>query len=1010
MNTRTLPLTLLLTCLAIALPAQRNPQPYFRNYSTEQGLPSPEVYCAFQDSRGYMWFGTDNGAARFDGYAFRTYDAQDGLASNVVFGIYEDARGRIWFGTMTGEAFILEGDTIVPYRFNHLVQRYRKRSVGTNLEYLNPEDETAYFVLHEVGVMIIDSLGNDSLITSASAVSRLIVEVEGIARSFFAPVVDRNNTKEKLRNDQWEMKNKIARFEFISKQERSYIDLPASGKMATVRNIQTKKLSSGHLLIYYYHQLCCLRDGEVLWRIPFYFGLESQINEIIEREDGTILFCMSDGNGLRIYRDVEAIRKGVFEHYFSGLSVSNAFQDPKGGLWVVTQEKGIFYSSNLELLIYDSRFGFSDDFVSVIAFKNRNELYAGCPNGDIFQVDIKNNKITSRLATFYGYHNYDLLYQPETDLLWSNAAYWNGNRWNFVSEGRNRWTGKRNKFGTSKLEKLHINASGELLGCYSTGFAVIDIRNDSVKFLAQNTNLRERTFAIHTTRDSRVWVGNARGLFEFKDSSLISPGITHPAFHHRVEDIDEMPDGSLVFGTKGWGVVRWKGKDILQITTNEGLTANMTEDVHVDENGILWVGTLNGLNKVIFDASGHPAVRRFTVANGLPSNEVNKVKSYAGQVWLCTAGGLVKFHEPEEDTLSAAPVIQHLRANGAEVPLAAGLRLKHYDNSLEFRFLAINYRQNGRIPYRYRLSREAPWQYTKNLTVNYPQLPSGEYRFEVQGQNEFGYWSPSTTCAFTILPPWWETWWARGLAALLVLSSSFFYVRRRTAQLKMEAEIRQQVAELERSALQAQMNPHFIFNCLNSIQNFILNNDKQKAVEFLARFARLVRHNLNASVQGKVSLEEEVQLLDNYLALERERFNHSIDYEIEVEEGLADEEVHFPPLLIQPYVENAVIHGLSKKKGGGKVAIRFARDNGSLFVTIRDNGQGYRQDGSEKLTARHKSVGMSITQQRLELLGGMAGEAVRVKLLQGEDGEVLGTEVKVRVAAISQAPVNGKPA
>jgi hypothetical protein len=540
-----------------------------------------------------------------------------------------------------------------------------------------------------------------------------------------------------------------------------------------------------------------------------------------------------------------------------------------------------------------------------------------------------------------------------------------------------------------------MNAAGEILGCYNNGFTIIDIKNDSVKYASLDNNLRERTFALHTDRQQRLWIGNARGLFEFRDSVLVSPGIEHPAFHLRVEDIHEFPDGSLVFGTKGQGVVRWREEEILQLTTEDGLTSNMIEDVHVDENGILWVGTLNGLNKIIFNAAGQPEVRPFTVANGLPSNEIYKVRSHAGQVWLCTAGGLVKFHEPAEDTVAAAPVIQYLNVNTKAVPLAAAQAFKHQQNSLEFRFLAINYRQNGRIPYRYRLNERADWQHTRNLTINYPQLPPGDYRFEVQAQNQDGYWSPGATYAFTIRPPWWNTWWARGAAAGLLLAGLFYYRQREMTRLQKEAAIKQQIADLERSALQAQMNPHFIFNCLNSIQNFILTNEKKQAVEFLARFARLVRHNLNASVQGRVSLEEEVRILDDYLALERERFEDHIDYHITVDESLEKEEVFFPPMLIQPYVENAVVHGLSKKAGGGRVDICFGRENGSLAVSIRDNGVGYRVEGKEKQSARHKSVGMSITQQRLALLSETAGRPVEIEVLRDADGMVLGTEVRL---------------
>ncbi|MCB0594697.1 MAG: hypothetical protein KDD28_11440, partial [Phaeodactylibacter sp.] len=792
----------LLLPLSLSLSAQPNPQPHFRNYSTQHGLPSPEVYCAFQDSRGYMWFGTDNGVARFDGYAFRTYDAQDGLTSNVVFDIHEDAKGRIWFGTMTGEAFVLEGDTIVPYRFNHLVLQHRGKFSGVALVYLQPEEEKAYFELTRLGFLQIDSLGRDSLITTNLPYSWLILEVEGGSEVLRTIVVRPKEDGYAILENQI-VKRKLVPFEVKSGKRRLQMELPFPlvGQPCGGYN-DAQRISKEYLLVFACHFMYILKNGKLVATEPFY----PKVNMTIEDEEQAIWLCLGEGNGLRRYKDLEAFRKGEYELFLDGLSINYMSKDTKGGLWVTTQEKGVFYCTDMQLLTYNSSFGFSDDFVSAVAFKNEGEVFAGCANGDIFQVDIEKRQLISAFSNPDRYHNCDLLYQPETGALWSNAAYWKSGQWNFVK----MWYSVSQSsidMRAGKFEKAHFNAKGELWGCNHAGILAIDAKNDTAKFVSFLKGLRERTFALYTTRDEKVWVGNARGLFEFKDSSLISPGITHPAFNNRVEDIDELPDSTLVFGTKGWGVLRWKGEDILQITTDDGLTANMIEDVHVDENGILWVGTLNGLNKVTFDADGRPKVRQFTAASGLPSNEVYKVKSYAGQLWLCTAGGLVKFHEPEEDTLVAAPAIQYLRANGADVPLRAGQELRYDNNSLEFRFLAINYRQNGHIPYRYRLNKKAAWQYTENLTVNYPQLPPGKYRFEVQAQNQDGYWSPSTTHAFTILPPWWQTWWARTLAGGLVLGGMFYYQQQRTAQLKKEAAIQQQVTELERSALQAQMNP-----------------------------------------------------------------------------------------------------------------------------------------------------------------------------------------------------------
>ena len=141
------------------------------------------------------------------------------------------------------------------------------------------------------------------------------------------------------------------------------------------------------------------------------------------------------------------------------------------------------------------------------------------------------------------------------------------------------------------------------------------------------------------------------------------------------------------------------------------------------------------------------------------------------------------------------------------------------------------------------------WQYSQNLSVNYPSLPEGDYSFEVQAQNEDGYWSESTKYAFSIFPPWWATWWFQGLSLLALGLTGYGFYKYRIEQIQKENASQQEITKLEKSALQAQMNPHFIFNCLNSIQNYILKNDQKKAVEYLSRFATLVRHNLKCLCQ-----------------------------------------------------------------------------------------------------------------------------------------------------------------
>jgi len=198
---------------------------------------------------------------------------------------------------------------------------------------------------------------------------------------------------------------------------------------------------------------------------------------------------------------------------------------------------------------------------------------------------------------------------------------------------------------------------------------------------------------------------------------------------------------------------------------------------------------------------------------------------------------------------------------------------------------------------------------------------------------------------------------------------------------------------LERSALQAQMSPHFIFNCLNSIQHFILKNDSEAAVLYLAKFAKLVRSALNASVEGSILLEDEVNMLNNYLTLEQLRFNQSFEYQIFVAPSLDPANTLLPPLIVQPFVENAVLHGMDSKQKNGLILIKFYPDKDILSIDVCDNGAGLKPEQTKGAQA---SLGGSITRRRLELLNEQSEkDAITISYRTPEDG--IGTLVSIRL-------------
>ncbi|MCB0580485.1 MAG: histidine kinase, partial [Phaeodactylibacter sp.] len=331
----------------------------------------------------------------------------------------------------------------------------------------------------------------------------------------------------------------------------------------------------------------------------------------------------------------------------------------------------------------------------------------------------------------------------------------------------------------------------------------------------------------------------------------------------------------------------------------------------------------------------------------------------------------------------------------------------HRQNNIGFEFLSLQYHFFGKVPYRYRLQQEAAWTHTFNRDVFFPALRPGRYRFEVQAKGQDGHWSPAAEAAFVVRPPYWATWWFRGLALALAGGIFFAFFRFRTRQLKAEAlrqqeraRLEQEMSELKQSALRAQMNPHFIFNCLSSIQNFILEGDKDQAVQYLSRFARLIRATLHASMEAEVPLEDEVQMLEHYLELEQLRFGHKFDFTIEVDGDIDTYDTVIPPLLLQPYVENAIIHGLADKERDGTITIRFTQDNGRLRMSVTDNGMGIAAAENRKkaVASLHKSVGMMITRKRLELLSSRAGDAVVIEELKDEQGTAAGTRVAVTLS------------
>jgi hypothetical protein len=407
-----------------------------------------------------------------------------------------------------------------------------------------------------------------------------------------------------------------------------------------------------------------------------------------------------------------------------------------------------------------------------------------------------------------------------------------------------------------------------------------------------------------------------------------------------------------------------------------------------------------------------------------------------GDIYFTTAGFYNGFKKISPDRFVSPQsyvYIKTLQIKEFSLPLSFGpnsvqqLSLKYFQNRINAETGTIDFYSQGKNRIRYKLDgegRKEDWQYAPaNSTIHYEELAPGKYFLHIQVSNAGNeFIGPVKTIAFQISPAFWNEWWFRIPVGIVILSIFYFIIRWRFKQkfrLRIErsenekqiadfgqktAELLQQKTELEMQALRAQMNPHFIFNSLNSINRFILQNNKTQASEFLTKFSKLVRLILQNSQASLISLESELESLDLYLELEALRFNYHFDYKISVPKDMDVEVLKVPPLILQPYVENAIWHGLMHKEEKGQLDIIVSEENDFLFFRISDNGIGRKQAAalSSKSATKHKSMGLRITADRIAILQNNQSKESPVTIcdLVHPDGSSAGTEVLIKMPVI----------
>ncbi len=338
------------------------------------------------------------------------------------------------------------------------------------------------------------------------------------------------------------------------------------------------------------------------------------------------------------------------------------------------------------------------------------------------------------------------------------------------------------------------------------------------------------------------------------------------------------------------------------------------------------------------------------------------------------------------------------------------LQLSQEQRDVSFKFVLPNPLNPTAVTYRYKLEGyDQDWITTDQRKVRYPRLGGGSYTFVITArEGQTGAWLPETKLDIHIPRRLTEQAWFWTLMVLLLLGISvavyrYLIVRARKEE-RVKAEFEHQLSEIQMQALRAQMNPHFLFNSLNSIKYFAISKSKDETAAYLSKFAMLVRAILNNSKARTISLKDELDALQLYIEIEHLRLEAKFDYHIDIDSGIHIRQAQIPPMILQPYVENAIWHGLMHKEGKGRLLVRVADMGHQIQCIIEDNGIGRaRSNELRKDQVDHKkSIGMQITSDRISLINKIYGIDTRVNVvdLTDEEGRPSGTRVVIHIPLI----------
>ena len=1008
-----------LLILLVCAPVLRAQQYNFRNYSVSDGLAQSQVYAICEDSRGNLWFGTrGGGVSRYDGQSFTSFTEENGLVNNYLRTIIEDAQGNLWFGTDEGVSKY-DGKKFTNYTVKDGLCDNPVNAI------LQDKKGNYWFGTDEGGLCRFD--GKKFTVYS---------EKDGFVKTKVFCLFEDESGIVWVGSEIGASKHDPSR---EGTGQRSFVTYTTKSGLAgnTVRSIVND--DEGNLWFGTYGAGISRYDGKAWTTYNTNDGLcNNTVHCLVNGGDGSLWIGTAigvsrfDGKTFTTYTEREGLCNNV---------IMCMRKDSWGNTWFGSSGGGVSRYDNERFVHFNEKSGKMGTWVYALHQDLEGDLWFCTSSGGVTRYDGMYYKHYTEEDGFTS-GKVKCVHEDSLGRLWfgtigEGAFMFDGNGFTRFSR-RDGLTGNFvNSITTDTLGNVWFATSGGGVCRYN------EPTRQFTRYSLKEGLSSNRVFVLLNDNNGNIWAGTSgKGISKFTLPRDSSEAITITNYTGREEfpaatlrTIIKDSKGTLFFGSAGGGIIRYDGTKFQAITKTDGIRSNNIYSLVLDYAGNLWVGSEKGLDRIDFGKNySILGIRYYGKPEGFIGIETSQnaaMRDDHGNLWFGTIYGATRY-DPREDRPNRIPPKTHITGirlffNRIEqtpfadslaswYPLPGKLVLPYDQNHLSFDFVGINLRNPEGVKYRWMLEGfDRDWSppSTQRDAV-YSNIPPGKYTFKVMASNEDNIWnSEARTFSFTITPPFWATWWFRSavIASAALFIWLIFYMRvrqiKRKNRIRLEkVELEKNILELEQKSLRLQMNPHFIFNSLNSIQGFIAQNDTAQAKWYLSKFAKLMRQILESSRETYIPLSGEVSLLHNYLTLEKLCLNDRLDFSVTVDGSIDAEMIGIPPMIVQPYVENALRHGIAHKVEKGTIAVHFSIEADLLKCEVSDDGVGREKAALLKRSSNgttHKSTAMAVTSERLERLNKETSSNGRIVIndLVDPEGEPAGTQVCIYMPFVS---------